>query len=414
MNLIKYNRHWENGFKYPFPNARSIFSKLVDKIPQKQIVEIAGLRRTGKTTLLFQLINHCIQSGQNPFSLWYFTFDEEQPHLDDLLSAFATQTQTDFKNEYIIVFLDEIQKLQNFQNQIKIYYDLYPNIKFFISGSTSLFIKQKSQESLAGRIVSLFLMPLNFLEYLRFRQKEIIIEKPLMHKNEIERFFQELLTSQIIACIQMDNHQAKKEYLVGILKKVVFEDIPSVFSIQNPSVLWQIIRIIAQKPGLIIDYRQMGNDLGVSNKTMSNYLFYLEESFLLKKVYNFSKNLITSEKKMKRFYLASPSFSWALTDFIDVGALVENYVISIKDYTFFWRDVYQHEVDFIQVKNQQTIVPIEVKFKNKINIKELNNLSLFSKKYNCSEAIILTKNIQENVLPYNTYIPIIERPVFFI
>lgn len=135
-NLLKYNRHWEKGVHYSYPKKREVFPTLIDYLDEKQIIELVGLRRVGKTTLLFQIINHLIDRHVNPLSILYFTFDEETPSIDELLTSYSYQTQLDLKKEKVYIFLDEIQKLPHFQNQLKVYYDLYPNLKFFISGST--------------------------------------------------------------------------------------------------------------------------------------------------------------------------------------------------------------------------------------------------------------------------------------
>lgn len=412
MNLLKYNRHWEKAFRYPYHQRRNLFKQLIDQLDTRQIIELSGLRRTGKTTLLFQVLNNLLDQNHNPFSLWYFTFDEEKPKLEELIETFSKQTQVDYRNERIFIFLDEIQKLPDFQNQLKIYYDLYPNLKFFISGSTSLFIKKKSQESLAGRLKSLFLTPLNFQEYLLFTGNLEILDKPELYQTEIEKQFEIYLTSQFIESISFPDINSKKDYYIGIIKKIIFEDIPAIFSVDNVEALWQIARMIAQKPGMYIDYQSLANDLGLSNKTISNYLYYLEESFLVKKLYNFSRNRITSEKKLKRFYLASPSFSWALTDFLQTGLLAENLVASLKSYQFFWRDPYQHEVDFVEIE-QQMIIPIEIKYKENIQSKDINSLFLFSKKFGCRKAIVYKKGIEQQSTFDNTRsFEIIERPIY--
>ena len=124
-NLLKYNRHWEKGFTYPFLQKRDAFEKLKNLIDKRQIIELIGLRRTGKTTILLQIINYLLAKNINPFSILYFTFDDDKPCIDDLLDSFAVQTWIDFKREKIFVILDEIQKLDDFQAKIKIYYDLY-------------------------------------------------------------------------------------------------------------------------------------------------------------------------------------------------------------------------------------------------------------------------------------------------
>ncbi len=413
MNLFKYNRHWEKSYRYPYEKRRTIFKQLITELNTRQIIEISGLRRTGKTTLLFQVLNYLLENKSNPFSLWYFTFDEEKLILDDLINTFSKQTQIDFKREKIIIFLDEIQKLPDFQNQLKVYYDLYPNLKFFISGSTSLFIKKKTQESLAGRIKSLFLHPLSFAEYLSFRDNSNILGTPLLFKSEIERNFEIFLSNQFIESLFLPDIASKREYYIGIMKKIIFEDVPSIFSVNNPEILWQIVRMVAQKPGILIDYQHLANDIGISNKTISSYFYYLEESFLVKKIYNFSRNRITSEKKLKRFYLASPSFSWALTDFLDIGYLVENLIASLKNYQFFWRDSYHHEIDFIEIDNNDMIVPIEIKYKEKLQLKELKNMFIFAKKFGCKKGIIYNKVIEKKSSFYNSpEIEIIEKPVY--
>jgi len=412
MNLLKYNRHWEKNYRYPYKKHRTIFKQLIEQLNSRQIVEISGLRRSGKTTLLFQILNHLLNQNRNPFSLWYFTFDEEKPKLEDLFATFSKQTQIDFNKEKIFIFLDEIQKLPEFQNQLKVYYDLYPNLKFFISGSTSLFIRKKSQESLAGRIKSLFLHPLNFEEYLVFTDNLHLLDNPLLFKTEIEKNFEIFLANQFIESISLPDIHSKKEYYIGIMKKIIFEDIPSIFPVGNIEVLWQIIRMIAQQPGIYIDYQNFANELGLSNKTVSTYLYYLEESFLIQKLYNFSRNRITSEKKLKRYYLASPSFSWALTDFLEAGRLVENFVPSLRNYQFFWRDSYHHEIDFIEIEHN-SIIPIEVKYKETIHAKDVANLLLFSKKFSCKKALVLKKGTEEKSTYFDSHgVEIFEKPVF--
>jgi uncharacterized protein len=396
LNLAKYNRHWEGEFIYPYAKKRDKFQELVENMDKKQIVELVGLRRTGKSVLFFQLINQLIEKEINRFSIWYFTFDDEESDLDKLLESFEKQSGVNFREKKVFVFLDEIQKLENFQAKIKVYYDLYPNIKFFISGSTSLFVRKKTQESLAGRIVSLFLPPLNFIEYLRFKEKENILEKTLAFEREIEKEFEIFLRSQFVESIEM-NLDERREYLSSIVRKIVFEDIPQVFPVENTEALWKIVRIISQSPGRIINLQELCQEIDISNKTLSNYLYYLEESFLVKKIYNFSKNLLTSEKRLKKYYLASPSFCWALTDFSENGKLAENVVISLRDYRFFWRDAYGHEVDFVDVKNEK-IIPIEVKYRNNLSSNMLNNLEIFLNKFKIKEGVILGKVVKDNIV----------------
>ena len=411
LNLLKFNRHWNQGFIYEFSNERKFLNILKQHVENRQIIELAGLRRTGKTTLFFQLINFLLQKGVGTHSIWYFSFDEQKYSLDEIFAEFKNQTKKNINADKLYIFLDEIQKLENFQSQIKIYYDLYPNIKFFISGSTSLFIKKKTEESLTGRLFSFMLKPLDFQEYLNFRGKNNLLELPDMYRDEISAEYEKYLSDQFIETISITNDELKKEYIIGILKKIIYEDIPQVFPVDNPEVLYAIVKIIANQPGMYLHYENLANDLKISSKTLSKYMSILEQAFLLKILYNYSANQLTSEKKLKRVYLTSSSFCTALHDFDQLGLVVENAVISIEPYKFFWRDSYKHEVDFIWIEGKR-IIPIEVKYKNRIINTDYNNLYLFAKKYKTNRAILITNQIESHTIEYKD-INIEVRSIFF-
>lgn len=395
INLLKYNRHWEEGFIYPYPKKREIFNSLVSLLNNRMIVEITGLRRVGKSTLLFQLINYLKSKGINPKNIIYFTFDELQPKIDEIFENYFKQTEIDYKNQKIYCFFDEIQKLPQFQNQLKVYYDLYPQIKFVISGSTSLFIRKKTQESLAGRLFSLKILPLSFQEYLFFKEKSEMIKKPLLYQKELKTEFEMFLTSQLIESITIKDQSLKKEYFSSIIKKIIYEDLPSIVKFDHPSILMRIVQYVAQNPGGVINNLHLAQEVGVSNKTLALYLSYLEDALLLKKLYNFSRNITASEKRLKKYYLASPSFSWALVDFSHPAILFENYLASVSSAKYFYRDCASHEVDFVNISNHKIIVPIEAKFTEKITPSDLKNLHLFMKKFSLKKGVLAYKGVEE-------------------
>jgi hypothetical protein len=395
VNLLKFNRHWNAGFRYQFPKTRKFIKTLLQYIDNRLIVELTGLRRLGKTTLFLQLINNLLEREVEPQNIWYFSFDEDVYNLDELFKAFKVQTRKDINSEKIYIFFDEVQKLDGFQSQIKIYYDLYPNLKFFISGSTSLYIKKKTQESLAGRVFSFELKPLDFEEYLHFREKDNYLEMPEMFQTELVIEFEHYLSRQFIETVNVEDDFFVQEYVRGIIKKIVFEDIPIIFPVDNPEILYAIVKIVAENPGLYLHYENLANDLKLTSKTVSKYISILEQAFIVKVLYNYSSNQLTSEKKMKRIYLSSSSFSTALFDSQKMGLLVENAILSLKPYQFFWRDTYNHEVDFVEILNK-IIIPTEIKYKTKIRNSDYNNLYLFCKKFDVPRAVMFlnTSEIQ--------------------
>lgn len=387
--IEKHNFHWKQGFRYNYPKKRDLFSRLIQEIPAKQIISISGLRRTGKSVLLKQMINHLIEKENAPRqNIFLFSFDEEQPKLREVITEYQAKTGNSTEKTYI--FLDEIQKLENWQNQIKYYYDNYENIKFFISGSSSLFIKKQARESLAGRIYEYKLNPLSFGEFLRFKNKEELAEKKHLFTDELKKEFAAYAPRQFIEIIN-ENLEKTEQYTRTIVEKIVYQDIPKIFPIENAGLLIKLLKITASNPGLLSDYASLARELGISRTTLSNYFFYLEEAFLIQKIYNFSKNRITSEKKMKKFYLTTTSFFPFLNPEIDETKLIENLLVNATEAVFFWRTPQKYEVDIILAKNKE-ILPIEIKYANTIIKKDIKNLIRFCKKYKTDKALLITKD----------------------
>lgn len=398
MNLEKHNPHWKEHFVYPFEVKRDLFARLAQQVNNRLVIAISGLRRTGKTVLLKQLITFLINEQEVPRrNILYFSFDEEQPKIENVLREFEKITSQDIKQGKFFIFLDEIQKLEDWQNQIKFYYDNY-SLKFFVSGSSSLFIRKKVKESLAGRCFDFYLPPLHFREFLLFRGKKELLEKPSLFVSELEKELGSYMKRQFIEVVsEPDDFVA--EYVQSILEKVIYIDIPNVFVVENLELLRQLMKIIAAQPGMIIEYESLSKEMGMNRTTLSNYLFYLEEAFLIKKIYNFSKNRLTSEKKAKKFYLNCTSFFPYLCPDIGESLLVENLIALETGSRFFWRTPSKEEVDFILEENT-SFFPLEVKWKQVILPREFRGLIKFCRKFQVCRGGLISKNIEEKKTVY--------------
>jgi len=392
LNLAKYNFHWREGFFYGYDKRRDLYYELLKYVDVRPAVGVIGLRRTGKTVLLKQLIDYLIEKGVEREKILYFSFDETVFSLEEVISEFQARIGVELgKAGKVYIFLDEVQKLEGWQDQLKYYYDSYPEIKFFVSGSSSLFLRKKAEESLAGRIF-LFHMPvLSFREFLRLKGDEEIAEKPELFKESLKeqvllyvrRQFPELVTADE-AFIHL--------YVESIVNKAVYEDLPKIFPIEYEDLLKRILYIVASNPGMITDYEGLANDLGINRMTLTKYISYLERGFLLQKCYNFSRNLLTSEKKTKRLYLTSPSLVVDLWETPDFGRVVENLVISSSQARFFWRNG-RDEVDCVLVKKGK-IIPIECKYKNNLRERDLRGLLKFLNKFEIPGAYVISEDLE--------------------
>jgi predicted AAA+ superfamily ATPase len=397
MNLINYNKHWGKDFFYDFKIKRIYFDTLKQKIKSKFINLFIWLRRVWKTTLMLQLIDDLVINWISRDNILYYSFDNGND-VEFIINDYLKISDKDIIKDKIYIFFDEIQKVNNWQNKIKVYYDLYPNIKFILSWSSSVFLR--STESLAWRIEIFEIKPLFFEEFLNFKDKLYYLEKPKLYESTLIIEFEKYLYRQYYDIINSTLLEAKR-YTNDLKNKIIKEDAKDYFDIKYPELLLRIFDIIADSPWITIDYHNLWNDLNVDPRTIQTYIYYLEESFLINKVYNYSSNLLTSEKKQKKVYLNSTSFftwNWEVS-----WELFENYIQNYFNYKYFYR-FNKNEVDFISVSDN-SIKAIEIKYREKINKDNFKWLNYFEKKFKVDEKIIITKNIDEQykdikVLPF--------------
>ena len=151
--LVESNRWWKTSFTVEY-KERDVYKKISKYLKLPQIITFTGLRRVGKTTLMLKIIQDYIMKGFNPKNILYFSFDEfRKTDIREILNEYEKIVDKNLEKGKYLVLLDEIQKLENWEEKIKRIYDVYgKNIKIIITGSESLFIKKKSKETLAGRI----------------------------------------------------------------------------------------------------------------------------------------------------------------------------------------------------------------------------------------------------------------------
>jgi predicted AAA+ superfamily ATPase len=172
--LLERMNPWWNLKKVPtdwLGIKRLVLLSLLPYLPKRMAILLHGVRRVGKSTLMFQMIQHLIDEKVDPYDIIYFTFDESLINLEELLLTFEKEVVKEpLRNKKLYIFLDEIQKHPQWWDKLKLFYDMYPNIKWFLSGSNGLMLQKKMAESLAGRIYSFQIQPLTFPEYLSFHQ----------------------------------------------------------------------------------------------------------------------------------------------------------------------------------------------------------------------------------------------------
>ncbi|MBI2451944.1 ATP-binding protein [Candidatus Pacearchaeota archaeon] len=392
-------KEFEMGVKY---KERETYNEIMKFFSARQVIALTGLRRVGKTTIMVKIIKQALEKKTKKENIFYFSFDEfSEIRIMDLAEIYENIFGKIRKSDKYFMFFDEIQKVKNWSEQLKVVYDLYPNIKFVISGSESLFIRKKSRESLAGRIYEFKISPLSFAEFLEF--KDVKVRNIFLQKEEIMSGFKQFLMINGFPEIVNSNAEEAKRYIKeGIIEKILYRDLVEVFDVKNPALIKSIFNVIYNEPGQIIEIQELSKELGVSRQTLSIYLEYLEESFLIKKLYNFSKNARKTERRLKRYYSSLINPLLIESNFSKV---FEQFLVIQLDAEFFWRDVFKNEVDIVKT---DILTAIEVK-SGEIKMRDLESLKRFIEKFKPKKACVLSYDIEKEIekikiIPFYKYL----------
>jgi len=432
--IYRQNKHWNSPDEFFFElktikHARKLFGEILPYLPKRQIISVVGLRRTGKTILLKQLMERLIAKVPRE-AILFLTFDEAiipgkitiANYLNEYLEKIAPKTGA------LYIFLDEIQYNQKWQHILKRYYDTDSRIKFIISGSSSLFLRKKTTESLAGRIYEFSLPVLSFEEYLELRnaKKEMLegyraagisFDIKDEHKELRENFFQRygsamekefenyIKYGQFPEIVGENNPAVIRKYLTdAIYKKTIEYDIPKIFGVEKVDELKFLFQVLVSEIGSAVETGNIAREIGIDEKTVKKYFNYFEESFLIHLVYNFTKSARKSRRLGKKVYLGSPNFFSAFHAWPDedqsnykIGFLSENYCMLLLKKRYesvsFYR-VRKDEVDFLatdNVSDPNRYQYVEVKYRENILLNKLKFAEKLSKKSG-KRLIIITKN----------------------
>jgi predicted AAA+ superfamily ATPase len=401
MNLESHNFHWRDGYTYGYVTERDGLAEIRDSLEKKWITIITGTRRTGKTTVMRQLMDQLMASGVSARRILYFSFDEEQPTIRELVKEYERRLGMEmaFCEDRFYIFLDEVQKLDDWQNRVKYFFDQYDNIKFVLTGSASLFIRGGARESLAGRVIEFSLGPLSFGEYLRFTDREGMVGDSRMFGDSLHALFEHYLPRQYIEIVTEDEGRIA-QYTRSIAEKVVHVDIPALFSIENPHVLMKLLRLVCAKPGMILNYASLADSVGadspVSRMLTSSYMHHLTEAFLVTIAYNYSGSGVVSERKMKRAYPANPSLCLLGGRSPDIPRLVENTFFITLGSRFFWRNPAKNEVDIV-LETPDGPLPVEVKYRRTVTFRDLRGLLAFMRAHKVKRGFVVTRDTEDEL-----------------
>lgn len=426
---------------------RKMLAHLIAWIKTEHILLITGSRQVGKTSLLYLLIQHLVESGANKQNIFYFDLEDfdllevcnQGPqHLENFLVSQGMNSE-----EQTWLFIDEIQYLDNPSNFLKLLHDHHKNIKTFCSGSSTLDIKRKFQDSLVGRKIVFELFPLSFSEFLLFQNQESLVtyfqnykiinflnnqkvEAPIniMLKNLNQYFNEYIQFGGYPAITKISEYEMKATLLNELYQTYVRKDINQLFTISNVTSFNTMVRLLAFQIGQLVNLKEIATSISINRQAVQNNLFILENTFILKMLQPFFTNKRNELIKMPKIYFHDTGLRNQIVKNLnspehrnDAGALVENFVFQQLHHSFrsnqalkFWRSQNKNEVDFIIESDQ--IIPIEVKYKSFNSPQIPQGIRFFIEKYDCKHAFVITKDYFEQIRKNDCTINFIPVPIF--
>lgn len=430
---------------------RYLLKQLKKWLDRKEIFAIKGPRQAGKTTLLQMLKDYLIEEKQvEPQDVIFITFEDR-----DILEKFAKDPKT-YVNNYLLqkkgsrlyFLIDEYHYLKEGGQKIKLLYDLFANqVKFIITGSSSLELTGQTGKYLVGRIFSFFLWPLTFLEFLKVKTDFVpsyeIINKKVhqflidgidfkmdgkkdIWQKDLEKLFEEYaLWGGYPEVVKAKDQETKYIVLKNIYDTYIRRDIIELLRLKSVENYQNVVKLLASEIGNLVNYENLTSDSRTYFQELKHYMSILEETFIVKLLTPYFKNPVTELKKNPKTYF----YDLGLRNYIidnfnpiyartDKGTLIENSVfcqlykkLPSEKIIKFWRTIAKAEVDFLVLSGQE-LIPIEVKYAVFEKPKISRSFRSFIGQYHPKRGIVLTKGYWADIKIESTIIKFI--PVWYI
>ncbi len=379
---------------------RSCLSDISKYIRVPHAVVISGIRRSGKSTLLAQILNKYYEKG-----VYSFNFEDERLmdfNVEDFNGLY--EIFLEIFGEKKVFFFDEIQNVPGWESFVRRMQG--KGFKFFITGSNASLLSKELGTKLTGRCISIELYPFSFNEYLRFKGYEVVKNafSYTSERSAIKKHFAEYL-----------RHGGMPEYLkykdATLLKRVyediLYRDIVARYDIRQVKALRELGLYLLSNVGNLFSYNSLKNVLGVkSMNTVKSYADYLENSFLTLLVSKFSYSLKQQFVANKKIYCIDNGLaeSVAFQFSQNKGKFLENVVaLELRRRTqeiYYYKAVNNLEVDFLVKSGRKDVALIQVADNldnDKTRQREVGALERAMNELKLHKALILTEDTEEDI-----------------
>ncbi len=343
---------------------RDITEDIIKSLCTPHIKDIIGVRRCGKTTILYQVAEHLTSQGVRAKDMIFLNFDD--PSIN--AASFPELQKEIFKINPDIshIFLDEIQQKAGWERWVRTLYDTRKFQRIFISGSSASLLSQDMGRVLTGRHITFGATPFSFREYLKKRRWQNFAPEYLAYnKDKLLHYLSAYLeTGGFPETVELDDF-GRKQVLTSLYNDILARDISSRYG-ASFEITDKICRFMLTNPGALYSGNSVAKAAGTAVETAEKYIGYLKESLVIYELPIFSFKLKTQFKQNKKTYPVDTGIRNAvcLRFSSDTGRLAETIVfLEIRRRNFevyYWKSRDGYEVDFVVKVGQKLTELIQV------------------------------------------------------
>ena len=321
---------------------------------------LTGLRRAGKSTLLYKIARDLVANGIDWNRIIYINFEDERLSeftVSDFNDIVSVQAELSEQNGFF--FFDEIQVVSGWEKFARRLADAKERV--YITGSNAKMLSREIETTLGGRFFSKYIMPYNFKEFLRANNVDYSTDALYKTKTNalIIKHFETYYTYGGFP--ESLSYNAKREYVAGVFQKILLGDIALRNSIRNDNALRIMIKKIAESLMAEISYTKLHNilktiGLSIGKESVINYVSYSEDAYLIFRIRNYFSKFAECESTPKYYFSDNGLLNLFLSD--KKTRLLEN-VVAISLWQRFSGSVYylksaKHnlDIDFYVPENQ--------------------------------------------------------------
>lgn len=372
----------------------------------KEVLAITGVRRSGKTCLMYQLMNKLISQGIEQDSILYINFEDERLaflDVNDLSKIYEIFLELNNPQGKIFFFLDEIQNIPLWEKWVNRMYE--KNIKFIISGSNATLLSSEFSTTLTGRNIGISVFPFSFKEFLKYKDEKLIeknikdMQYNIEQRAKIKRLLKEYMNNggfpEIILRKTLD-------LLSQYFNDILFKDIIKRYNIKYKDSIEKLALYLFTNISALASYYKLKKFIEArSINTIKNYVSYFEKAYLLFRIPLFSYSIKQQIYNPFKVYSIDTGLRnmMAFKFSKDYGKIAENLVfLSLKrkgEKIYYWKNKQGLEVDFIIKQKTKPKNAIQVCWNigdKSTKKRELTSLLSALKVFNLKEGVIITED----------------------